>query len=221
MKINTDRLVDEIFGDLGFELSPPKDYALSIMNYFLRYLKEKEWISGFQIDDIEVDQRVAKISVYLINSLLPIKLEIVVKQEIDYEKKGVLYLIYELEIQLITEVNFVTETYHQAEEFLLFPWDDFTPIVERLDNNLFEMSGEYITSLTEQFIPISTIEEDESVTQSWSREEKDRTNFAALALSIANFLGDADQHFEMTTKLFRWFRERKIDVNASSEPSRQ
>ncbi len=221
MKINTDRLVDEIFGDLGFELSPPKDYALSIMNYFLRYLKEKEWISGFQIDDIEVNPRVTKISVYLINSLLPIKLEIVVKQEIDYEKKGVLYLIYELEIQLITEVNFVTETYHQAEEFILFPWDDFTPIVERLDNNLFEMSGEYITSLTEQFIPISTIEEDESVTQSWSREEKDRTNFAALALSIANFLGDVDQHFEMTTKLFRWFRERKIDVNASSEPSRQ
>lgn len=220
MKIESDRLVEEIFGDLGYELSPPKDYALSIMNYFLRVVKEKEWISGFQIDDIEVTESASKISVYLINSLLPIRLDIVVKKEIDYEKAGILYLVYDLEIQMVTEVNFMTETFHQAEEFLLFPWDDFTPSVERLDNNLFEMSGEFITSLNEQFIPISTIEEDEGLTQSWPREEKDRTNFAALALSIGNFAADIDRHYEMTTKLFRWFKERKIDVNASSEPSR-
>lgn len=212
--------MEEIFGDLGYELSPPKDYALSIMNYFLRVVKEKEWISGFQIDDIEVTESASKISVYLINSLLPIRLDIVVKKEIDYEKAGILYLVYDLEIQMVTEVNFMTETFHQAEEFLLFPWDDFTPSVERLDNNLFEMSGEFITSLNEQFIPISTIEEDEGLTQSWPREEKDRTNFAALALSIGNFAADIDRHYEMTTKLFRWFKERKIDVNASSEPSR-
>ncbi len=221
MKIDINRLVEDIFGDLGFELSSPKEYALSFMNYFLRILKEKDWVSGYQIDDISISDRESTIGFYLVNSLLPVRFEVFVRQDIDYDTKGVLYLVYEVELSIVTEINFITDQFHKAEEFLLYPSGDISPTVERIDDSLFELSGELKTTMSEQFIPISTIEEDESLTKNWSVEEKEKTNFAALALAIANFIQSIDIHYNETVQLYKWFKERKIGIGASSEPFRR
>ncbi len=214
LKINTDELVAEVFGDLGYELSSPKEYTISFMNYLLRCTRDKEWVNGIQMEDIEISDRNAKIVFYLINHLLPIRVDLEVKQDIDYDKKGIRYIVYIINIDIVTEINYITKEFHKAEEFLLHSWEDLTPSVERLDDEIFELSGEYVTSFSEQFIPISTIDDEEEMTNQWSTEEKEKTNFAALALSISNFAMGLDDHFAETSKIFQWFKARNMEASS-------
>ncbi len=206
-------LTDEIFGGLGYELSEPKDYVISIANYFFRNAKKFEWLDNYQLDNISITPDQAEFNIILVNSLFPFELTINVQKQIGYNTKGISYLTYKLEMEMDVELEYVTRKFVQAEEFLITQWNDMSVKVETDSENekpLFMLTGQIENSFEIEFIPFAADELPEEEKRGWSKEIREQTNFGSIALEISNFLNELDELYTKVDEASKWFKERKI-----------
>jgi hypothetical protein len=217
---NIDLLVEEIFGNLGLEIDPPKDYMINLMNFITRRLNEYEWYGSYQIEDITLKDDEASVLFYPVDVPIPIVVEIRITRSMDYNRSGIMYIVYDISINATSEIDYVTSNYHQAEEYLFNSNEILSGVynqaIELIDSNHFSLKGELSNGIDLSIIPISSDHLAEEITENWSEIVKEKTNFKSIALEISNVPDLINQHYNEVITVFQWFKERGITSRYAS-----
>lgn len=215
-----DDITEEIFANLGMGIDPPKEYALNISNYLIRQLREFEWFSVIQFEDVFVSEDSCSLEMFIPDNVFPINLQVDVRKSIDYTRSGLIYLTYDISVTISSEIECVTDKYYQAEEFLFSSSEQLASVykqsIEAIEDNNFLLKGNIEDGIQISLIPLSSDQIDSDILQTWSESEKDKTNFKSVALEISNIPAMIDQHHKELLEIKSWFNSRGIKLDYPS-----
>jgi len=216
MASKIDQILEKIFGNLGIELDSPKEYAINLVNYLIAEMNLLEWTGYSQIDSIEYSDDSAEIVIFMLEGSIPFDITVKVMKNIDYSSKSIIFMTYDLSVEVETSIEKKTKEFHKAESFLLScSIDDplralFSPSIELEEGGTYLLKGVISNGFNLSFIPLSNDNLEPYETEDWPEYLKERTNYNAIALELSNFKTLLKTHYDEVQGVLRWFRERNF-----------
>jgi len=216
MASKIDQILEKIFGNLGIELDSPKEYAINLVNYLIAEMNMIEWTGFSQIDSIEYSDSSAEIVIFTLEGSIPFDITVKVVKNIDYSSKSIIFMTYDLSVEVETSIEKKTQEFHKAESFLLScSIDDplrslFSPSIELEEGGTYLLKGVITNGFNISFIPLSNDNLEPYETENWPEYLRERTNYNVIALELSNFKTLLKTHYDEVQGVLRWFRDRNF-----------